>query len=193
MKPGKANHRRLLHAVPEPQGLLEEASVQRGTEGTLSAPTDRRAALPAKPSPTQERLVSRVPASPTELPPGFDGRPVMFYDGGCRICRREVAFYRRLDRAGQVRWHDITLDTEPLAVLGVGQGEAQVRLHALDRQGRLRVGAAGFVAVWRELPYWRWLARLADLPGMVGLMDAIYRPYARWRFRRRCAQGACHL
>jgi predicted DCC family thiol-disulfide oxidoreductase YuxK len=129
-------------------------------------------------------------ATPAD-PPFPDGRPVMFYDGGCPICRREVAHYRRLDRAGRVRWHDITADSRPLAGLGVGLREAQARLHALDRQGRLRVGAAAFVAVWRELPYWRWLARLADLPGGVALMDRVYRPYARWRFRRRCDQGAC--
>ncbi|MEF8792093.1 thiol-disulfide oxidoreductase DCC family protein [Thiohalorhabdus sp.] len=125
--------------------------------------------------------------------PSLYGRPTMFYDGGCPICRREVAFYRRLDRAGQVRWHDITADAEPLAAQGIGLRDAQARLHALDREGRLQVGAAAFVAVWRELPYWRWLAWAAAVPGVMAVMDALYRPYARWRFRRRCARGACDL
>ena len=123
----------------------------------------------------------------------FDGRPVMFFDGGCPICRREVDFYRRLDQAGRVQWYDITADTRALTALGIRPRDAQARLHALDRQGSIRIGAAAFVAIWRELPYWRWLARLAAVPGMVAVMDAVYRPYARRRFRRRCAEGACEL
>ena len=137
--------------------------------------------------------MSPPPESPPVASPPRDDRPVMFFDGGCPICRREVAWYRRLDRQGRVRWHDITADSAPLAALGVRLRDAQARLHAIDREGRLRVGAAAFVAIWRELPYWRWLARAAALPGAVALMDAVYRPYARWRFRRRCAEGACEL
>ncbi|HKL77181.1 MAG TPA: DUF393 domain-containing protein [Gammaproteobacteria bacterium] len=137
--------------------------------------------------------MSRPAAPDAAATPAHDGRPVMFYDGGCPICRREVNFYRRLDRHDRVHWHDITTDTAPLDDLGVSLRDAQARLHALDRQGQLRTGAAAFVAIWRELPYWRWLARLAALPGMVPLMDAVYRPYARRRFRRRCDEGACDI
>jgi predicted DCC family thiol-disulfide oxidoreductase YuxK len=29
-------------------------------------------------------------------------RPVVFYVGGCPLCRREISHYRRLDRRGAV-------------------------------------------------------------------------------------------
>ncbi|MDE3122316.1 MAG: DUF393 domain-containing protein [Paracoccaceae bacterium] len=41
--------------------------------------------------------------------------------------------------------------------------------------GRVLSGAAAFVAVWQSLPGWRWLARLARVPGMLWAMERGYR------------------
>ncbi|MFY0010899.1 DCC1-like thiol-disulfide oxidoreductase family protein, partial [Acinetobacter baumannii] len=58
---------------------------------------------------------------------------------------------------------------------GLGQDAALARFHVLDADGRLRSGAEGFVALWRQLPGWRWLARLAALPGVMTLLEYGYR------------------
>lgn len=34
----------------------------------------------------------------------------VYYDGACGVCSREVALYRRLDRAAAIRWHDVSGD-----------------------------------------------------------------------------------
>lgn len=115
----------------------------------------------------------------------------MYYDGGCPLCRREVDHYRRLDRTGRVRWLDISRDASELDSLGVPLGEAMARLHVRDRSGRLVSGAWAFAAVWDELPYYRWLARVVRGLQLLPLMDFAYRHFADWRFRRRCAAGAC--
>ena len=39
----------------------------------------------------------------------------MFYDGGCPLCSREVAHYRRLDRRNNVSWVDIHDDLGAVA------------------------------------------------------------------------------
>ena len=31
----------------------------------------------------------------------------LFWDGGCPLCRREIAYYKTLDANGQVDWVDI--------------------------------------------------------------------------------------
>jgi predicted DCC family thiol-disulfide oxidoreductase YuxK len=66
----------------------------------------------------------------------------MYYDGGCPLCRREVAHYRRLDSDARVRWLDLSEDPSELQQLGVSLAEGMARLHARDRLG-LRGGLAG--------------------------------------------------
>lgn len=120
-------------------------------------------------------------------------KPTMFYDGACPLCRREVAHYRRIDRDGRVAWVDIAADATPLAALGITPAAAMRHLHALDRQGSVRVGAWAFATIWDELPYYRWLGRLVRLPGVLPLLDRVYRRFADWRLKRRCADGSCSL
>ena len=118
-------------------------------------------------------------------------RTRMFYDGGCPLCRREVAHYRRLDRRGRIDWVDISQDPETLAALGVTLEQAMARLHVQDRQGRLLTGVPAFAAVWDELPGYRHLARLVRALGLVPALDWGYARFARRRYARRCAEGFC--
>jgi len=34
-------------------------------------------------------------------------RPILFYDGQCPLCRKEIAHYQRLDRQQRVDWQDL--------------------------------------------------------------------------------------
>ena len=127
------------------------------------------------------------------LAPAAAMKPTMFYDGGCPICRREVAHYRRLDRAGRIRWVDITREPEALASIGIGYAAAMERLHAIDEQGQVVSGVSAFVTVWRQLPGYRHLARAVQRLGLAPLLDWGYARFAAWRMRRRCEGGACGL
>jgi predicted DCC family thiol-disulfide oxidoreductase YuxK len=64
-------------------------------------------------------------------------------------------------------------------------------LHVLDARGRIHRGAYAFAVLWRELPYYRYLARLLAFLRLLPLLDWGYRHFARWRLRRRCPDGAC--
>ncbi len=119
------------------------------------------------------------------------GKTIMFFDGGCPLCSREVAHYRRLDKQQRIEWIDITKDMILLNAFGVSSNTAMERLHVLYRDGRLLTGAYAFAAIWSELAYYRLLAKFLRLPGCLTGLDNIYGFFARWRFRRRCRQGAC--
>lgn len=123
--------------------------------------------------------------------PKQPARPVMYYDGGCPLCSREVAHYRRLDRSAAIEWIDISRDPAAVENAGIPIDAAMAVLHARDRDGRLQRGAYAFAALWRELPYYRWLARLVALPGVLPVLDRAYRRFARWRLNRRCDAGGC--
>jgi predicted DCC family thiol-disulfide oxidoreductase YuxK len=119
-------------------------------------------------------------------------RTTVFFDGGCPMCRREIAHYQRLDQSGQIRWLDIHREPDAVAELGVTWEAAMQRLHVCGDSGVLYTGVPAFVAIWRELPRYRWLARVVKgVPGLLRLLDVAYGHFARWRWRRRCRDGLC--
>jgi predicted DCC family thiol-disulfide oxidoreductase YuxK len=115
----------------------------------------------------------------------------VLFDGGCPLCGREIAHYRKLPGLLPIQWLDVTQDAPALRGFGVSPAEAMAEFHVFDAQGRLHKGADGFVALWLALPYYRWLARACQGLRLLPLMRWGYARFARWHFRRRCASGVC--
>lgn len=114
----------------------------------------------------------------------------VLYDGGCPLCRREIAHYRRLQPRRAVEWIDIDAAPEQPLPLGLSREQAMARFHVLEGE-RIETGAAAFVLLWSALPGWRWLARLVRALHLTGLMERGYVWFARRRLRQRCADGVC--
>lgn len=131
-------------------------------------------------------------SSPREVyaAPDFS-RPVVFYDGACPLCRREIAHYRRVDGAGQLRWVDAAAEPDALAGYGLSPGDAMAVLHVLDADGCWQRGVDAFMVIWAHLPPYRWLARLVSAAGLRRPLAFIYRRFATWRYRRRCTADDC--
>lgn len=122
------------------------------------------------------------------VPPGM---PVVFYDGQCPLCRREILHYRRLRGADRVQWVDITKDDHLLSAHGLTRERAMARLHVLDAAGQWQSGAWGFAELWSHLPRYQWIARALRMMRIVPFVDLAYRPFARWRVRNRCDDLYC--
>lgn len=105
----------------------------------------------------------------------------VLYDGGCPLCRREIAHMQGLaQRQGDAGlcFVDISADT----ACDAAEREALLaRFHVQRGDGTRLDGAAAFVALWQRLPGWRWLARLARLPGALPLLERAYRGFLRVR------------
>jgi len=101
---------------------------------------------------------------------------IVYYDGSCPVCTAEIGHYARRVAAGEVRFEDVSqadADTgEDLA-----RPEAMARFHVRQEDGTLLSGAAGFAALWRATPGWRWLGQIARLPGVTTLLELAYRGF----------------
>ena len=52
-------------------------------------------------------------------------------------------------------------------------------------------GVEAFLAIWRALPRYRWLARLVSLPGLRGVVEVVYERFlAPWLYRRHMRRQA---
>lgn len=109
----------------------------------------------------------------------------MFFDGGCPLCRREVAHYQKLDTAKRIRWVNIDTEPEALEALSIAPTDAMRRLHVLTPEGKVVSGARAFATIWSELPYYRRLSNVLQRLHILQPLELCYELFARWRFRRR--------
>lgn len=131
---------------------------------------------------TQQQVTARAPR-PT--------RPMVFYDGDCPLCRREIAHYRRIDSAERLHWVDATNAPEILDRHALTLEQAMAELHVLDSNGDWQRGIDAFLVIWQQLPGYRWLAKLVTALGLRRPLGLVYRGFAAWRFRQRCEAGSC--
>lgn len=102
---------------------------------------------------------------------------LIWYDGGCPLCRREIALMRRLDRHAAIRFVDVAgADT----ACPIDRAELLARFHALE-DGQLRSGAAAFAAMWRAIPALRPLGLAARNRHVLSLLERLYVRFLRMR------------
>ncbi len=126
--------------------------------------------------PPMSSTVSSLPPSPDHA-----NAPCVYYDGGCPLCRAEIATYQRAVGGDTLRWVDATDCTATELGRDLERPAALAKLHVRRADGTLVVGAAAFVEVWSALPRWSGLARIARLPGVVPLLDVAYSGFLRLR------------
>ena len=105
----------------------------------------------------------------------------VLYDGGCPMCSREILHYQKIAGDRPIRWLDVTLKATDMSPYG------------LTVEGPMKAGASAFVALWSELPYYHWLAKVILATGTLPWLEAVYVRFAKWHFKRRCATGTCGL
>lgn len=108
----------------------------------------------------------------------------VLYDGACPLCRREIAHVQGLaQRQGDsaLCFLDVSAGAPSSAAQVQERATLLARFHVQRADGTRLDGAAAFVEMWRRLPGWRWLARLARLPGMLTLLEWAYRGFLHLR------------
>ena len=104
---------------------------------------------------------------------------VVWFDGGCPLCRREIALMRRLDKRGAIAFVDVAASD---SACPLDRADLLARFHALEN-GNLLSGAAAFAAMWRAVPWLRPLGLAARNPLILSGLEGTYRVFLRLRPR----------
>jgi predicted DCC family thiol-disulfide oxidoreductase YuxK len=107
-------------------------------------------------------------------------RLTVWYNTRCPVCDAGIVRQRNklrgLVRARVIEFRDINEEPDALAAYGASLDDIRRRLHAVDRAGRLLVGADVAIAVWRMTPGEWWIAMLLGNP--------VIRPLTRFAYDR---------
>lgn len=107
-------------------------------------------------------------------------KTVIFFDGSCPLCRSEIGLYRKRDTAGGLCFVDVSKVNATLPE-ALDREKAMARFHVIAQDGRMLSGVVAFIEVWRQLPGWRWVAKVASLPGLSSVLECIYRVFLKLR------------
>jgi predicted DCC family thiol-disulfide oxidoreductase YuxK len=114
----------------------------------------------------------------------------VYYNSACPICNAGINRQKNKMPNCQIDWKDV--HTQPSIYKDVSSNLELVRerLHAIDRQGEIRVGVDAFAVIWKDSPRERWKAVLVSLPGLKQISNLIYNIFAwflykwnRWKGR----------
>lgn len=117
----------------------------------------------------------------------------VLYDGACPLCRTEIAHLQRLAKQQDntpLCFLDISQPLPDQPLLNQQRDQLLARFHVQKSDGTRLSGAAAFTAMWAYLPGWRWLAKLAQLPGVLPMLEWAYvgflkvRPGMQWLAKR---------
>lgn len=103
-------------------------------------------------------------------------KPTLYFDGACALCSAEIGYYQNREGAEDVCFVDIS-QTDATPGADLSKEDALRRIHLRRADGTLVSGAAAFVEVWAQLKGWKWLAKLARLPGVTFLLEGLYRAF----------------
>jgi predicted DCC family thiol-disulfide oxidoreductase YuxK len=108
-------------------------------------------------------------------------RPIVYYDGGCPVCSREIKFYRGRTGGDTCAWVDVTQVEDSALGPCLSRADALARIHVRRADGKLLSGAAAFAEIWRGMPGLRWLGRLLAIPPFGVQGEIAYRLFLRLR------------
>jgi predicted DCC family thiol-disulfide oxidoreductase YuxK len=115
------------------------------------------------------------------------------YNTKCPVCNAEIEWQHsrqvRAARAGLILFREIDLEPDALRRFDAGAEDVRRRLHAVDAEGRLHVGADCAIAIWLATPGDVWIGRLLGLPVIRRLTRIAYHRFAdllyAWNRRNR--------
>jgi predicted DCC family thiol-disulfide oxidoreductase YuxK len=107
---------------------------------------------------------------------------VVYYDGLCQLCSREMKyFYNKPGTEEKIEFVDYTAPGFDARAEGLDPVAIDRFMHVKTPDGQIRVGVDAFIELWKRIPGYGWLARLAGSPLLNPLFRLGYYGFARVR------------
>jgi predicted DCC family thiol-disulfide oxidoreductase YuxK len=106
----------------------------------------------------------------------------VFFDGDCPLCRKEVAWFRKLDRRQRILFTDLATDVHAVTASGIPFDQLMAEIHGRLPDGTWVRGVEVFRRMYSTVG-WRWLVAPTRWPGVRQVLDWAYRVFARNRLR----------
>lgn len=113
----------------------------------------------------------------------------VLYNADCPVCSYEIDHYARIVErdALAIAFSDLN-NSKDVGQWGLTADQAARRLH-VRKNGKVFSGIPAFIALWQDMPRYRWLARLVATPGIhrlaVWTYDYVLAPLLyRWHLKR---------
>lgn len=105
---------------------------------------------------------------------GMSKETEVLYNASCAVCSREINHYAKLtEKAALPIAYDDLGDHEALERWGIDPDQAARRLH-VRKDGQTYAGVPAFIVLWRDIPQYRWLAKVVNTPGIHWAACAVY-------------------
>lgn len=98
-------------------------------------------------------------------------RLIVWHDGACPLCQREIALMRRLDRKGAIVFVDASSEDTTCPI----DRSALLSCFHAQENGKLLSRAAAFAAMWLAMPALRPLGLASGNPLILAGLESAYR------------------
>ena len=88
----------------------------------------------------------------------------VFYDDRCKICSKEINFYKKIAPKNSLKWLGISSSNLDLKLANIKLVDALMYFHVKDNEDNFYIGVDAFIIVWKKLPYFRLLSIVVSLP-----------------------------
>ena len=108
----------------------------------------------------------------------------VFYDDRCKICSKEINFYKKIAPKNSLNWLGISSSKLDLKLANIKLVDALLYLHVKDSEGNFYIGVDAFIVIWKKLPYFKYLNLIISLPIIYPLAKYLYKKFAKYRFNK---------
>ena len=109
---------------------------------------------------------------------------IVFFDDQCGLCSKEISLYKDADKSNTFFWQGLSDPTLDLEEEEFNLVAALERLHAKDNAGQIHVGVDAFILIWKHLPRWRIISKVASIKPLHWILSIGYGWFAKRRFRQ---------